>query len=77
MKIAKFYHAGCPVCIAAEEKLTSAIDRSRYQVEIIDLGQSRERLAEARSSGVNSVPALVIDGAAMHINFGASLDDLS
>lgn len=33
-----FYHAGCPVCIAAEENLAKAIDRSRYMVEFVHLG---------------------------------------
>ena len=34
------------------------------------------RIAEARRAGVVSVPALVIDGAPFHINFGAKLSDL-
>lgn len=71
-----FYHAGCPVCVAAERSLAAALDPARYRVEIVHLGQTKARVAEARSHGVASVPALVIDGVPLHINFGARLDDL-
>ena len=73
---AVFYHAGCPVCVAAEDAIAQAIDRSRYEVEIVHLGTSKARLVEAEKAGVKSVPALVLDGTAFHINFGASLADL-
>ena len=71
-----FYHAGCPVCVAAEHAVADAIDRSKYQVEIVHLGTDKSRIGEAEAAGVKSVPALVIDGATFHINFGASIDDL-
>ncbi len=71
-----FYHAGCPVCIAAEQNLASAIDPARYAVEVVHLGNDRSRLEEAEGFGVKSVPALVLDGAAFHINFGAGIDAL-
>ncbi len=71
-----FYHAGCPVCIAAEQNLASAIDPVRYEVEVVHLGNDRSRLEEAEAFGVKSVPALVMDGAAFHINFGAGIDAL-
>jgi glutaredoxin len=71
-----FYHAGCPVCIAAEQNLASAIDPARYEVEVVHLGNDRSRLEEAEGFGVKSVPALVLDGAAFHINFGAGIDAL-
>ena len=48
----------------------------RLQVEIVHLGQSKDGVAGAERAGVESVPALVIDGKPCHINFGASLDDL-
>lgn len=73
---AVFYHAGCPVCVAAEQTVAGAIDRSRFDVEIVHLGQSKGRLSEAAQAGVKSVPALVLDGQAYHINFGASIDAL-
>lgn len=73
MKNAVFYHAGCPVCVAAE---TSIIDTDRYDIEIVHLGESRHRIEEAESKGVVSVPALVVDGQTLHINFGASMDDV-
>jgi len=70
---AKFYHAGCPVCLAAEKLLTDAVDRARYDVEVIHLGQTASRITEADREGVRSVPALVLDGQVFHINHGADL----
>lgn len=71
-----FYHAGCPVCIEAEQQVANALDPERFNVEIVHLGQSPARRAEAGKNGVQSVPALVIDGLPFHINFGAALADL-
>lgn len=71
-----FYHAGCPVCVAAEQNVASALDLAKYDVEIVHLGNDKSRLKEAESAGVKSVPALVIDGAAFHINFGAGIEVL-
>ncbi len=71
-----FYHAGCPVCVAAEQHVANAIDPSKYDVEIVHLGESKSRLPEAESAGVKSVPALVLDGTAFHINFGAGIEEL-
>jgi glutaredoxin len=76
MSKAIFFHAGCPVCVSAEEQFVDALDPSRYQVEVVHLGQDGSRLAEAERLGVKSVPALVMDGQAFHINFGAALSDL-
>jgi len=73
---AVFYHAGCPVCVAAEQGLAHALDPQRYEVEIVHLGEQRERLDEAEAAGIRSVPALLIGGVPMHVNFGASLADL-
>lgn len=73
---AVFYHAGCPVCVAAEHNVAAALDPSRFDVEIVHLGEDKSRLAEAEEAGVKSVPALVLDGAAYHINFGAELSVL-
>lgn len=75
-KKATFFHAGCPVCVAAERTVAEGLDRSRFDVEIVHLGDARDRIAEAETAGVKSVPALVIDGQPYHINFGASLDDV-
>ncbi len=73
---AVFYHAGCPVCVAAEDNVARAIDPSRYDVEIVHLGNDKTRISEAESAGVKSVPALLLDGSPFHINYGASLSDL-
>jgi glutaredoxin len=73
---AVFYHAGCPVCVSAEEQFARALDPARYELEIVHLGEERARLPEAERVGVNSVPALVIDNQPFHINFGAALSAL-
>ncbi|HVK99665.1 MAG TPA: thioredoxin family protein [Dongiaceae bacterium] len=73
---AVFYHAGCPVCVDAEQKLAHALNPSQYQLEIVHLGESKSRLPEALTLGVKSVPALAIDGDVFHINFGAPIEAL-
>jgi hypothetical protein len=73
---ATFYHAGCPVCVAAENQVAGALDPVRYDVEVVHLGLTKARLAEAERAGVKSVPALVLGGAAYHINFGAGIEAL-
>ena len=73
---AVFYHAGCPVCVSAEDQLARALDPARYDLEIVHLGKDKERLKEAERRGVQSVPALVIDEQPFHINFGAPLTAL-
>jgi len=76
MKKAVFYHAGCPVCVSAQQQIADALDRGRFTVEVVHLGQQKNRLGEAERAGVKSVPALVLDGQAFHINYGAALSDL-
>ncbi|MFN0172741.1 MAG: thioredoxin family protein [Bryobacteraceae bacterium] len=71
-----FYHAGCPVCVAAEQNVVNALDPAKYDVEVVHLGNDKSRLKDAESAGVKSVPALVIDGVAFHINFGAGIEAL-
>lgn len=73
---ATFYHAGCPVCVSAEQSVAAALDKGRFDVDVVHLGNAKDRIAEARRMGVKSVPALVIDGQPYHINFGANLSDL-
>ena len=78
MKVkATFYHAGCPVCVQAEQQVAAAMDPSRYSVEIVHLGNDKARVKEAAAAGVKSVPALVIDRVPFHINFGAPLSALA
>ena len=76
MSTAIFYHAGCPVCLGAEQLVADAIDRSKFQIEVVHLGEQADRIAEAETAGVESVPALVLNDQVFHINFGASIDDL-
>jgi glutaredoxin len=73
---ATFYHAGCPVCVSAEKQVLDIIDRDKVNLEVVHFGNAKERIAEAEKAGVKSVPALVIDGNVLHINYGASMDDV-
>ena len=73
---AVFYHAGCSVCVDAEQQFAFSLDPQAYAVEIVHLGEARHRVAEAEAAGVKSVPAFVIEGRPYHINFGAALADL-
>lgn len=75
MTLARYYHAGCPVCVDAEQTLLELLD-PRLKVEIVHLGQAPGRVAEAEAAGVRSVPALVVEGKVLHLNFGAALADL-
>ncbi|MBX2953816.1 MAG: thioredoxin family protein [Leadbetterella sp.] len=70
-----FYHAGCPVCVSAEHDIITLAGAGN--VEIVHLGEDRNRITEAESAGVKSVPALVTpNGNVLHINFGASMADV-
>lgn len=70
-----FYHAGCPVCVSAEHDLLNLINSS--EVDVVHLGEDKSRINEAEQAGVKSVPALVTpNGNVLHINFGASLNDV-
>jgi len=70
-----FYHAGCSVCVSAENELLNLLDSSN--VEVVNIGENKSRIPEAETAGVESVPALVTpNGAVLHINFGASINDV-
>lgn len=75
MAKAIFYHAGCPVCVSAEKDILNLIPEN--EVEVIHLGIDKSKVENAESAGVKSVPALVLsNGNVLHINFGASIEDL-
>ncbi|MCO5113156.1 MAG: conjugal transfer protein TraF [Bdellovibrionaceae bacterium] len=76
MKKAVFYHAGCTVCVSAENSVLNMIDRKNIDLQVVDLGKDKAHLAEAEDLGIKSVPALVIDNQVLHINYGAALSDL-
>ncbi len=76
MRKAVFYHAGCPVCVAAEDMVAQAIDRQRYDLEVVRFAEHPQRVAEAEGAGVKSVPALVLEGQVFHVNFGSSMADV-
>lgn len=70
-----FYHAGCPVCVSAENDIVGLI--GEHKVEVVHLGSNKDRIMEAEKAGVKSVPALLTpNGNVLHINFGASLTDV-
>lgn len=70
-----FYHAGCPVCISAEQDIINLIGTEK--VEVVHLGEESSRIEEAENAGVKSVPALLTpNGNVLHLNFGASMDDV-
>ncbi len=70
-----FYHAGCPVCVSAEHDIVNLIGAGN--VEVVHIGNDRNRINEAENAGVKSVPALVTpNGNVLHINFGASMADV-
>lgn len=71
-----FYHAGCTVCVGAEQALAGSLDPARFEVEIVNFAESPARIGEAEAAGVVSVPAFVISGTPFHINFGASIADV-
>lgn len=76
MTTATFYHAGCPVCVQAEQQVLDLLDKNRTNLTIVDLGEDKSAIDRAEKVGVESVPALVLDDQVFHINFGASVADL-
>ncbi len=70
-----FYHAGCPVCVSAEQDILSLIGEE--SVEVVHLGEEASKIDEAEQAGLKSVPALVTpNGNVLHLNFGAAIQDL-
>ena len=75
MKKSVFYHAGCPVCVNAENEILELLDPAT--VEVVHLGEEKSQILKAENAGVKSVPALVNPtGNVLHINYGASMADL-
>ncbi|MHC0445369.1 thioredoxin family protein [Flavobacterium sp. 3-218] len=75
MKKSVFYHAGCPVCVSAEQDIIALIGEEN--VEVVHFGNDKSRIGEAENAGVQSVPALVTpNGNVLHINFGASMEEV-
>lgn len=76
MKKAVFYHAGCPVCVDAEQMVLDYLDKDKLSVEVVHFGDDASRIEEAEAAGVKSVPALVIGDNVYHLNYGASMEDV-
>ena len=68
-----FYHAGCPVCINAQNAVESLVDRERFDLDVVHLGETPDRLPEAEAAGLKSVPALLTGAQMVHLNFGADV----
>ncbi len=47
-----FYHAGCPVCVSAEQDIVSLIGVEH--VEVVHIGEEKSRIAEAENAGVKT-----------------------
>ena len=70
-----FYHAGCSVCVSAENDIINLIGRDN--LNIVHLGEQSSEISNAERAGVKSVPALVTpNGNVLHINYGASIEDV-
>jgi len=70
-----FYHAGCTVCVSAENDVINLIGEEN--LEIVHLGTASDKIEIAEKAGVKSVPALVTpQGNVLHINFGAAIADV-
>ncbi len=70
-----FYHAGCPVCVTAEQELIGLVGAKN--ISIVNIGEDKSRIFEAEGLGIKSVPALVTpNGNVLHINYGASIEDV-
>ena len=53
-----FYHAGCPVCISAEHDIINLV--GAQHVEVVHLGDDRQRIDEAENAGVKVHPLLSV-----------------
>ena len=61
--------------MSAEHDIVNLIGATN--VEIVHIGEDRNRIAEAEKAGVKSVPALLTpNGNVLHINLGASMADV-
>lgn len=70
-----FYHAGCSVCVSAEHDIINLVGQDN--IEVVHIGEDRNRISEAENAGVQSVPALVTpNGNVLHLNYGASMADV-
>ena len=48
MTKARFYHAGCPVCVSAEQTLLQHLSAD-VEIDVVHLGEQPDRVAEAES----------------------------
>lgn len=76
MTKATFYHAGCEVCVSAEEMVLNYLDEKKVDLDVVHFEKQPDKIQEAEDLGVESVPALVMNGQVYHINYGASMEDV-
>ncbi|MGK0239600.1 MAG: hypothetical protein ACI92G_003078 [Candidatus Pelagisphaera sp.] len=53
---ATFYHAGCPVCVSAEQSLTTVLDPGKIDLEIIHLGEQPQCIETLKVPALNRSP---------------------
>ncbi|MBZ0261906.1 MAG: thioredoxin [Hyphomicrobiales bacterium] len=73
---AKFYHAGYPAGVDAEQCFAEVLDKSTYVVEIEHLDNVKDQFGNAEHMGDKSMPTPVIDGAIYHFDHGVDLSVL-
>jgi len=73
---ATWFHGGCDVCTTAEHDLVDGLDKTRFDIEKVNLVTHRARLGEAEKAGIKTLPALLIGSQVFHVNHGADLSDL-
>ncbi len=56
MEKSVFYHAGCSVCVSAEQDIVNLIGADN--VEVVHIGEDRNRIPEAEAAGVNPKQSL-------------------
>jgi len=45
---AVFYHAGCTVCVDAEQRFAGALNPAAFEVEVVHLGETPQRWTRPR-----------------------------
>lgn len=51
MRKVTFYHAGCPVCISAEDDILELVNSNTY-IHLVHLGEEKQLIKQAEDLGV-------------------------
>ncbi|MBQ5947908.1 hypothetical protein [Massilia sp. ST3] len=71
-RAATFYHDGCATCL----QIASTLARLTPALEVVDLSQQGERIAEAELLGVSALPCLVAEGELLPVSQHSVLAEL-